>query len=94
MAQLIPNSFSTFSLSADEEESGQVLNLNQKMVLQNKHAAIATQKLNQVFNPADVTDFGIQTAYLQAQLDLINWLLETSSEVEEQIKSRNTTSQS
>lgn len=83
MAHLIPNNFSSFELTLAEEESGQVLNTLQKMVLQNKLAAVAAQKLHLVYVPNDPKDYAQQMAYLQGQLDVLQWQLDTSTQVEE-----------
>lgn len=82
MAQLLPNNFASYKLSTDEEEAGSVLNLNQRMVLQNKLSEIATQKINEVYDPLKPLIFVQQIGYLQGQLDLINWLLQLSEETE------------
>jgi len=88
MAQLIPNTFSSFSLTPEEEESGSVLNGYQKMVLQNKLSQIATQKINEVYDPLKPLIFVQQIGYLQGQLDIISWLLDSSNTIEEEIAKR------
>jgi len=88
MATLQANSFASFKLSEQEEENGQILTLNQKMVLQNKLADIAIQKLNLVLDPANIDDFKMQNSYLQGQLDVMNWQLETSVSVEQDLAAR------
>jgi len=89
MAQLIPNSFSSYSLTPVEEASGTILNLQQKMVLQNKLSDVATQKLNLIFDPSNPADFQIQNSYLQGQLDIMNWQLESSASVEAELAASN-----
>jgi len=88
MAILVPNSFSSFQLSEFEEETGSVLTPEHKAVLQNKLSNIAHQKLNLVFNPNDVLAYAQQVAYLQGQLDVIQWQLDTSIQVEELLYER------
>jgi hypothetical protein len=88
MGQLIPNSFSTFELSEAEQEAGSIINYNQKMVLQNKLSEIATQKINAIYDPQQPLEFAQNISYLQGQLDVINWLLDTSSVVEAEVKQR------
>jgi hypothetical protein len=88
MASLLPNNFASYELTEQELENGTLLTVNQKMVLQNKLSEIATQKINLVFNPSDVADYSQQTAYLQAQLDTINWMLDSSSSMEEVLKAK------
>ena len=89
MATLIPNSFSSFKLTQAEEASGTILNMQQKMVIQNKLAEIATQKINLVFDPNNTTDFAQQVSYLQGQLDIMNWQLESSASIEVELASGN-----
>lgn len=88
MATLIVNTFSSFELTTFEEEQGQVLNPMQKMVLQNKLAAVATQKVNLVYDPLNALDFAMQVSYLQGQMDVITWQIETSNNVEEILATR------
>lgn len=82
MATLIPNTFASFELSQSEEEAGQILNVHQKMVIQNKMSETAIQKLNLVYDPKDPADFEQQISYLQGQLDVLNWQLDSSSATE------------
>jgi len=89
VSQLIPNAFSSFSLTAEEEESGQVLNGNQRMVLQNKAAEIAQAKLNITFTPNDILAYAQQEAELQGQLGIIQWILDSSTAVELEQQLRN-----
>lgn len=88
MAKLQTNSFSSYVLSVAEEEVGQVLNDLQVMVLQNKRAIIAQDKLNIIYKPSEPLEFAQQVSYLQGQLDVIQWLLDTSNEVALAVKER------
>ncbi len=88
MAHLISNTFSSFSLLPEEEESGQLLSDLQKMVIQNKLAMIAADKLKIEFNPLLPLEFAQQEAYLRGQLDALQWQLDVSQEVETLVKSR------
>lgn len=93
MAQLIPNSFASYILSPEEEESGQVLNQNQKMVLQNKLSTIAEEKIRLTYDASMPTVFAQREAELQGQMSVIQWLLDSSERVEEEIKLRTLASQ-
>ncbi len=88
MAHLISNTFSSYSLLPEEEESGQLLSDLQKMVIQNKLAMIAADKLKIEFNPLSPLEFAQQEAYLRGQLDALQWQLDVSQEVETLVKSR------
>ena len=82
MAQLERNVFSTYSLTQSEEESGQVLSMYQKMVLQNKISETAFQKLNLVLDVNNPAEYPQQISYLQGQIDFGTYLLELSDTVE------------
>lgn len=93
MQQLQVNTFFSYELSQSEEEAGQVFTREQKMVLQNKLASIAQDKLNLTFDPANVNQFIQREAELQGQMGVINWLLDTSNQVEEAIAARHAETQ-
>ena len=82
MSTLIPNTFSSYQLTREEDISGRILNTQQKQVLQNQLSSIATDKLNLIFNPKEPEDYAMQVAYKQGQLDFINYLLAESEETE------------
>lgn len=72
------NIFSSFNLSPEEEEAGQILQPLQRMVLQNKLSAIAQDKLNIEFDPLNPQKFIQNEAFLAGQLSIISWLLDSS----------------
>ena len=88
MPQLRVNIFTTYALTQQEEETGQVFTLEQKRVLQNKLADIAQDKLNTLFTPNDVLSYTQKEAELRGQMNSIQWLLDTSDEIELQQASR------
>ena len=88
MAQPLTNKFSTYYLTAGEEELGTVLNYEQRCVIRNKLAAIAEVRLNLVMDTANVSNFIQSEAYLKGQLDTLQWLLDTSDEMEGQLVDR------
>lgn len=81
MSKLIPNIFSTYELTPQEEDAGQVLTYEQRCVLQNKLAEVAQSKLVITFDTLNPAAFAQDEAYLRGQLDVINWLLDTSATV-------------
>lgn len=89
MALLIPNLFSSWKLSPEEEESGSIFTLLQIYVIQNKISEAATAKVNQVFDPLNPADFGIQTAYQQGRMEALQDLLLTGEETQRTIYERN-----
>jgi len=88
MAQLIPNVFSSYALTTQEEEQGQILTAIQKMVLQNKLSTIAEEKLHLTYSAAEPLRYAQQEAELTGQLGILQWLLDTSNQVEESIATK------
>ena len=82
MAKLVPNTFSLYQLTEEEETNGTILNTNHKAVIQNSIAFFAEQKLALIFNPNDPQDFGIQTAFLAGKIEALQHLLINSDEME------------
>jgi arginine deiminase len=86
MASQISNSFTTYKLSVEEELNGQVLNLSQKMVLQNELANISENLLNLVFDPLNPTKFAQDHAFLSGQRTVINYMLDRAQSAEAELK--------
>lgn len=84
MSHPIPNTFTTYALSADELKAGQILTSLNVSVLQNQRAQIAEEKLALKFTPNDVQSYLQQEAYLSGQLDLINYILAAHEESSQQ----------
>jgi hypothetical protein len=78
MAEIIPNSFTSYILTDAEMVQGSILNSLQMQVLQNRLAIIAEAKLHLRLDPDNVTVFAQELAYKQGQLDLLTELLEVS----------------
>lgn len=85
MALLIPNAFSTYELSEEEEIQGCIFTIAQTQVLQNKLAEIAQEKLALEFDTGSPQEFIQQEAYKKGQLDLIQYLLDNSEAVIESV---------
>ena len=86
MSTLKVNKFSSFTLSEEEVKIGSVFNLTQLQVLQNLLSEAAEIKLAQVFDPLNPGEFGIQTAYQSAKIDLLSYLIENSHATEEAMR--------
>ena len=82
MAQIRPNSFSSFDLTAQEQEQGYSLNTYQRMVIQNQISAAAEEKIALKYDPANPLQFVQQEAELQGRILALQFLLEQSSYLE------------
>lgn len=88
MAALIPNAFCTYLLTDDEQASGTILTVLQQQVLQNRVSQIAEQKLALVFDKSDPLEFGIQVAYLDGQIRIMQFLLQESEATQQLVLQR------
>lgn len=76
MAMLIPNTFSSYVLTPEEDLTGSTFTFLQLCVLRNKLAQVAQDKLNLEFDVTCPNKFIQHEAYLKGQLDTIQWLLD------------------
>ena len=84
MADIIPNTFTTYELTEEEAIQGAILTVSQKQIIQNYRANIAEEKLSLNFDPSNPQLFIQQEASLKGQLDVLNWLLDSSETAEEE----------
>lgn len=82
MAAQLPGLFTKYSLSEEEELSGNVLTFLQKLQIQNQLSSAAEAKVALVFDPANPQEFGIQVAYLAGKIDALSLILANSDEAE------------
>jgi hypothetical protein len=68
MANQIPNQFTQFQLSDEEELSGMTMSHTQLMVIQNLRAEYSIRKLNLVYTP------DAHQQYLQEEAEISGWL--------------------
>ena len=85
MAKIIPNTFTTYSLTQAEELAGGVLNLDQKQLIQNELAQTAQQILNLRYQPDKPLEFVQEEAFLKGQLAIYTLLLQRSDESEKHL---------
>lgn len=83
--ELIPNIFTSYKLTQLEEITGTILTHTQVAVLSNKLANIATSKLALRFNPINPLEFAQAEAYERGQMDVIQWLLDSSVAAQESV---------
>jgi hypothetical protein len=79
LPKLIPNSFSTYELTEEEESNGSIFTEDQLRVLQNKLAEVAEEKIALEFDPSEPLLFQQQEAYKRGQLDMLRYLLDMSA---------------
>lgn len=87
MATLVPNEFSSYRLTQDEEVQGILLTNAQKQVLQNQLSQCASDKLNLTYTPNDPLVYAQKEAYLRGQIDAIKYILSMCENLEETLKS-------
>ena len=80
MAQLVPNSLTTYKLTSEEELAGQILNDLQLICIQNKLAELIVARLTITLDTLNTLKFAQDEAYLKGQIDSLLWLVDTSKE--------------
>lgn len=80
----ITSSFHRLTLTSDDVLAGSMLSAMQIGVIQNRRVDIAEQKLNLIFDPTNMIDFAQQNAYLQGQLDILQYIIDSSIEASNQ----------
>ena len=80
MSHPIPNTFSTYSLTPQEQRAGMMLTPMNIAVIQNLRSSIAEEKLNLVFTPNDVLSYTQHESYLKGQMDILSHLLNCNEE--------------
>ena len=78
MSHIIPNSFTTYSLTEEEQNSGQTFTSSNLMVMQNLIAAAAEERMAMTFDPLNPTVFIQREAELLGQIGILKLLCELS----------------
>ncbi len=84
--ELKPNVFTSYELTPMEELTGTILTPPQVAVLSNKLAGIAETKLLLKFDPSNPAQFTQSEAYERGQMDVIQWLLESSEAAQQSLR--------
>lgn len=87
MSRIIPNSLTSYKLSRKEELSGQILNIDQKQVIQTERAQIAEQMLGLEIDLDHPADFALQHSFLKGQFSVYTLLLERADIAEKELYS-------
>lgn len=78
MARQLPNSFTRYQLTEEEQLSGQILTTSNYHVIQNLIADAAEARLAHTYDPANHLSFIQREAELQGQIGILKFLLEAS----------------
>lgn len=89
MSELICNAFSSFKLTDEEQQQGDLLTMTQKQVIQNDIAKYAESKLALEYDATNPTLFIQQEAKLSGQMEALNYRLDCSNAAEQAIFDKN-----
>lgn len=78
MATQIPNLFTTYDLTGDEQLQGMILNETQMQTLQTERANLAEERSRLTIDPNDIYASIQAEAYILGKMDLLGWLIESS----------------
>ena len=79
MAQITPNSFTTYELNEDETKHGSMLTIQQIRVIQNAIAMHAELRLALVYDPEKPLSFLQEEAYNKGAIDALKYLVNDSN---------------
>lgn len=74
----IPNNYTQYELTAEEEKSASIFNIYQEAKLRNLLVRAMDMKLGLKVNTTNVNDFIQQEAYYTGQIDLLAMLIDES----------------
>ena len=89
MVSLQPNRFMSWRMSEEEILQASILSFAQKQLIQNDMASAAEQILNEEIDPNDVLKSIKQRAFLDAQVQTYQLLIDRSNAAEAQLKALN-----
>ena len=88
MSKILSNSFTSYELTEEQVLQGSIFNVLQKQVLQNHLATFAEEKLALDYTPEAKDQFLQKEAYLKAKIDLVRYLLDSSTMSEELLSNK------
>ena len=88
MSKILSNSFTSYELTEEQVLQGSIFNILQKQVLQNHLATFAEEKLALDYTPEAKDQFLQKEAYLKAKIDLVRYLLDSSTMSEELLSNK------
>ena len=78
MAHTIPNLFTQYQLTDEEQLQGSILTIAQKQLIQNERAKLAEERSNLTIDVDNLVGSAQAEAYILGQLHILGWLLELS----------------
>lgn len=89
MAKVVPNLFTSYELTEEEEINGSILTTLQKQRIQNALSLAAMEKSALSFDPLNPTKFAQEEASLQGQLAAYAYILDSSEAAEAELNQSN-----
>lgn len=81
MAKIIPNTFTTYELTSEEQNAGATLTTANQHTIQNLISSAAQLKVNLTFDPDKPTAFLQEEARLNGEIRILSYLLECNDAV-------------
>ena len=82
MSTMIPNTFSSYSFTPEEEIQARLLSTLQKQNIQNQISMVATNVLNLEYDVQNPLKFAQDEAFLKGQIQVLTYLLDSSDSAE------------
>ena len=82
MSHLIPNQFSSYSMTDEEIKQGSILTITQKEVMQTLLASIAEEKLSLTHTLSEPLMFALQDAEKKGAIDILTYILAVSEDLQ------------
>lgn len=77
--ELLPNTFTSYKLTPEEEVAGFKFTEINRAVLQNLRSQISQELVGMLYDPTNPLDYASQKIYKDGQLAMLNYLLDMSS---------------
>ena len=86
MATLLPNVFSSYELSDEEQIQGSIYTITQRQVLQNELAIAAETKLALKYDTSKPMEYVQEEAHFAGKVEILRYLLDMSEQATEQAR--------
>lgn len=81
MARIVPNTFTTYELSSEEQKAGYTLTTANLQTIQNLISTAAQLKVNLTFDPDNPSKFLQEEARLNGEIRILSYLVECNDAV-------------